>query len=205
MNYSPLHILSAHFPSGKEFLNTDHFFSYDLDLFGEGSLFQYVNRTATQSGKQKLAAWFMNPPFQQNEILKKQQAIKELSNLPGWRLQFQADGQLFEETAQMSREIKSWSEMELTLENSQRTKWLINIIPAVTLLAVIPAALGITNFFIWFMVFLQWTMLYFYGKRINEYFKFFGRKSELLGKYMQLLHQIEGTEFSSRSICRNCI
>lgn len=186
-----------HFPNGGEFLNTDHFFSYDLDLFGDGSLFQFVNRTATQSGKQKLAGWFMNPPFQQDEIRKKQHAIKELSEMPAWRLQFLADGQLFEETEQMSREIRSWSEMELTLQNSTRTKWLINIIPALTLLSIIPAALGMTNFFIWLMVFLQWTILYFYGKRINEYFKFFGRKSELFEKYMQLLHQIEETEFKS--------
>ena len=187
----------AHFPNGKEFLNTDHFFSYDLDLFGDGSLFQFLNRTATQSGKQKLAGWLMNPPFQQNEIRKKQQAVKELSEMPDWRLQFLADGQLFEETEQMNREIRSWSEMELTLKNSTRTQWLINIVPALTLLAIIPAALGISNFFIALMVLLQWTILYFYGKRINEYFKFFGRKSELLEKYMQLLQKVEEEKFQS--------
>ena len=108
----------GHFPNGREFLDTDHFFSYDLDLFGEGSLFQFVNRTTTQSGKQKLAGWFMNPPFQRDEILKKQEAISELSEIPEWRLQFLADGQLFEETEQMSHEIRSWSKMELTLKNS---------------------------------------------------------------------------------------
>ena len=187
----------THFPNGKEFLDTDHFFSYDLDLFGDGSLFQFVNRTATQSGKQKLAGWFMNPPFQKSEILKKQQAIKELSEMPDWRLQFRADGQLFEETEQMSREIRSWSEMELTLQNSTRTKWLINIIPSLTLLSIVPAVLGITNLFIWVMVLLQWAILFFYGKRVNEYFRFFGRRSDLLEKYMQLLNNVENINFQS--------
>lgn len=187
----------AHFSGGEGFLDTDHFFSYDLDLFGEGSLFQFINRTSTQSGKQRLAGWFMNPPFQKEEILKKQLAVKELSEMQEWRLQFQADGQLFEETIDMSHEIKSWSALELILKNGQRTKWLINLVPVLTFLAVIPAAIGYSNLFIWVMILAQWMILFFYGKRINEYFKFFGRKSVLLEKYMQLLQQIEEKDFQS--------
>ena len=39
---------------GSEFLNPKHFYSYDIDLFGKGSFFQYCNRTATVEGKYKL-------------------------------------------------------------------------------------------------------------------------------------------------------
>ncbi len=187
----------AHFQTGEEFLDTNHFFSYDLDLFGGGSLFQFINRTATQNGKRKLAGWLMNPPFRKQEILKKQEAVKELSGMPEWRLQFQADGQLFNETEQISKEIKSWSAMEMELKNSVRAKWLINIVPALTLLAIVPAALGISNIFIWLMVLIQWGIFFSYGKKVNEYFKFFGRKSELLEKYMQLLQEIETKDFQS--------
>ena len=88
----------SHFKNGEEFLNTDHFFSYDLDLFGEGSLFQFINRTSTISGQQKLAGWFINPSLQKDEIEKKQDAIRELSEIPEWRLNFLANGKIFEET-----------------------------------------------------------------------------------------------------------
>lgn len=39
------------FEDGKEFIDPTHLYSYDLDLFGNKSLFQYINRTSTYSGK----------------------------------------------------------------------------------------------------------------------------------------------------------
>jgi hypothetical protein len=63
----------SHFKDGAKYLNTDHFFSYDLDLFGEGSLFQFINRTSSISGQQKLAGWLIQPPIQKEEIAKKQE------------------------------------------------------------------------------------------------------------------------------------
>lgn len=39
------------FDNGEEFINPSHLYTYDLDVFGEHSLFQYINRTATQPGK----------------------------------------------------------------------------------------------------------------------------------------------------------
>ena len=187
----------SHFENGKEFLDTDHFFSHDLDLFGEGSVFQFINRTATKSGRQKLADWLINPSIQKEHISKKQEAIRELSIIPNWRLHFLANGQLFEETDEMSREIKSWSAMNLELKRASGVKWLIILIPGLTLLSVVPSILGISNLFLLLMIFSQWLLIYFFWKRITQFFRFFGRKSELLAKYMQLLQFIENREFQS--------
>ncbi|MFW5831126.1 MAG: MutS-related protein [Prolixibacteraceae bacterium] len=185
----------SHFENGKEFLNTDHSFSYDLDLFGEGSLFQFINRTATQSGRQKLAGWLQNPSFQKSEILKRQGAIDELSQIPNWRLYFLANGLLFKETKELSEEVKNWSAAKLKLEKPKRIKWIINLIPALTLLAIIPAVLGITNLAFYVMILVQWILLAKYRKTISLYFDYFGRKSQLVEKYMQLLQFIEDWEF----------
>jgi hypothetical protein len=185
------------FKNGSSFLNTDHFFSYDLDLFGEGSLFQFINRTSTISGQEKLAGWFINPPLQKSVILKKQEAVKELSKMPEWRLNFLANGKMFEETTEMFNEILQWSDLELKLSKVQSIRWSLVFIPLLTMISLVPAFLGLTNIFIYSMVFFQWLLLYFSWKTITEYFKFFGRKSELLSKYMELLRIIEKTEFES--------
>ena len=66
----------SHFQNGKEFLDTNHFFSYDLDLLGEGSLFQFLNRTSTINGKQLLAKWLTHPSTKKEEIDKKQKSIE---------------------------------------------------------------------------------------------------------------------------------
>ena len=49
------------FDGAPEKSSAEHSFSLDLDLFGNHSLFQSVNRTVTFMGKEKLAGWFMQP------------------------------------------------------------------------------------------------------------------------------------------------
>ena len=191
----------SHFKNGSEYLNTDHFFSYDLDLFGEGSLFQFINRTSTISGQQKLAGWLIKPPIQKEEIAKKQDAIRELSQIPEWRLNFLANGQMFEETIELHNEIISWADQDLKFKNADSVKWILFVIPLLTLISLVPAVLGVTNLFAWIMVITQWIFLYFFSKQIKQYFQFFGRKSELLSKYMQLLQFIEEKEFKSVLLC----
>jgi hypothetical protein len=187
----------SHFKNGAEFLNTDHFFSYDLDLFGEGSLFQFINRTSTLSGREKLAGWLINPSLQKNEIAKKQEAIRELSQIPEWRLHFLANGKMFKESKEMHDEILSWSGLDLKLKNAALVKRLIFIVPALTFISLVPAVLGITNLFLWIFIFIQWIFLTIYWKQISDYFQFFGRKSELLSKYVSLLQYIEEKKFDS--------
>ena len=77
---------------GDQFKDPTHFYSYDIDLFGKGSFFQYLNRTTVKTGKEKLAAILCQNGI--NSIIEKQNAIKELSNLAKWRQQFSATGSL---------------------------------------------------------------------------------------------------------------
>lgn len=46
------------FDGGKEYIDPGHLYTFDLDIFGEHSLFQYINRTSTPVGKEHLAEWF---------------------------------------------------------------------------------------------------------------------------------------------------
>ena len=78
---------------------------------------------------------------------------------------------------------------------------MIVIIPVLTFISVIPAILGITNLFLWTLIFIQWIFLTIYWKQISDYFQFFGRKSELLSKYVSLLQFIEEKEFKSELLC----
>ena len=43
------------FDSGNEYIDPAHLYTYDLDVFGDYSLFQYINGTSTPVGKQQLA------------------------------------------------------------------------------------------------------------------------------------------------------
>jgi hypothetical protein len=186
-----------HFQNGKEFLDVEHFYAYDLDLFGEGSVFQFLNRTSTYGGKNRLADWLMHPLKNPKEIRKKQDAVAELSRIPEWRLEFLADGNLFDESEQLNTELMAWSETRLELGHAEVKKWLMRLIPVLTVLSLVPAVLGISNLFITFFILVQWALMSVFWKSIAYYFKFFGRKSDLLAKYTSLLSRIELAGFQS--------
>ncbi len=190
-----------HFPNGKEYLDTEHFYSYDLDIFGDGSLFQFLNRTTTLDGKNKLAGLLKSPLRKKSEIEQRQEAVRELAKIPEWRINFRAEGKLFEETEEVHKEIREWYDTNLSLKNPKKMAWTIRIVPLFTLLALIPAALGITNAFLVLFVLIQWLFTYFYRKQISSYYRIFGRKSELLSKYMALLELLEQKNFKATSLC----
>ena len=68
------------FPNGKEFVDPQHSYSHDLDLFGDESLFQYLNRCATRLGENELANNLTRLRFKKEEIVERQLAIRELGS-----------------------------------------------------------------------------------------------------------------------------
>ena len=70
------------FDGGKEWIDASHPFSLDLDVFGEHSLFQALNRTCTTFGKETLGHWLRHPLDKKEDIESRQQAIQELSKNP---------------------------------------------------------------------------------------------------------------------------
>ena len=63
--------------AGERFQPTQHLYSADLDLFGEGSLFELLGTCRTEGGKAVLARWMLAPAVP-DEILARQEAIREL-------------------------------------------------------------------------------------------------------------------------------
>lgn len=63
---------------GKQFIEQDHFYSQDFDLFGQKSLYQLLCSAQTQVGRETLARW-MKVPAAMEEIRQRQDAISELT------------------------------------------------------------------------------------------------------------------------------
>lgn len=77
------------YDSGRQFVNDKHFYTSDLDIFGDASLFQLMNRSSTSFGNEKLIDW-LSVPAGKTEILSRQSAAVELSAKNDWKLSFQA-------------------------------------------------------------------------------------------------------------------
>ena len=76
LNYKDLH--NNLYDNGLVFLEKDHVYANDLDLFGENSIFHFINRCFSSYGCKCLANWLMNSAAS-DEILERQASISELS------------------------------------------------------------------------------------------------------------------------------
>lgn len=83
--------------SGKEYLNDESAQAIDLDLFGKASLYQYICVAHTSRGKNILSEYLCNLNPQKNIILKRQEAVKELSEKKEFSIHIQTLSNLIEE------------------------------------------------------------------------------------------------------------
>lgn len=78
---------------GEEFIDHNHPFISDLDVFGNNSIFQYINTTATNGGQMLLADLLkLKIKFSKKEIKLRQEAIKELSEKLEYRQNLFVEG-----------------------------------------------------------------------------------------------------------------
>lgn len=63
---------------GSRYHEPEHLYAADLDLFGPGSCFQYLNAARTQLGQLELANW-LKAPAEHSEIISRQGAIADLA------------------------------------------------------------------------------------------------------------------------------
>ena len=71
--------------NGEEYINSEHSFSNDLDLFGTGSLFQMINMTATYSGRKNLSDMLVTP-LKTGKMLSKNYHISSYSDIGFWHV-----------------------------------------------------------------------------------------------------------------------
>lgn len=64
---------------GQEFVDVNHHYSSDLDIVGNKSLFQFLNSTHTYHGRIMFANDLLNANYSKEEIINRQEAVKELS------------------------------------------------------------------------------------------------------------------------------
>ncbi|NQX81518.1 MAG: DNA mismatch repair protein [Flavobacteriaceae bacterium] len=97
------------FENGIEYSNSKHLNSFDLDVFGDESLFQNMNRTSTHIGKEKLSELLQNK-LEEHEILENQEVIKELSGKTKWRQYLSALAKISGDNSENYNKLISWSE-----------------------------------------------------------------------------------------------
>ena len=184
-----------HLDSGEEFVNPTHYYSNDIDLFGVGSFFQFANRTVTVEGKKQLANAFTENSI--DEIVEKQNTIKELATKVKWRQHFSALASLIT-TKDNSGFITGWVRNYTPVLSKTLSK--IQIIFSVISLTLIGlVSFGIVPFsilLIWFFIGLFISARFL--KKTGNLYADTDKVRETFKQYHVLLNEIEKEGFSSK-------
>ena len=70
--------------AGQEYHDCEHIYARDLDLFGEGSLFEMICTARTRIGERTVADWLKSPALSQL-IRERQESVQELTPLLDYR------------------------------------------------------------------------------------------------------------------------
>lgn len=180
------------FDDGEEFVNPAHPYTYDLDVFGAHSLFQYINRTCTEPGKRLLAEWLGKHLEKKEDILKRQAAVRELAPELQFRQRFRILGLLHKGKAADETELKAWAASPSVFRRNKFLRVLPAIIASANVICVLLIVAGYLPASIWGAI---WTCFvtasFAFTGKITRMQAVYGKKLQILGTYAGLLRLME--------------
>lgn len=189
------------FPTGQTYSDPTHPYASDLDLFGEDSLFQHLNRTVTAQGTRLLAHWLLHLSKETLIIKRRQQAVAELSELPAWCQQFRGAGQLNPTRDYDSELLRHWEEAPAFFPKPRSIRVWLYTLNCVTILSWI---LAFSSLFPWSLAlsfsFTQLLILTLYLKKINRYHRKLDLFLRTISNYLPLVRLLYQQTFTSTEL-----
>ncbi|HLN55429.1 MAG TPA: hypothetical protein VK207_05530, partial [Bacteroidales bacterium] len=145
--------LSA-FKPGNEYTDHSHDFSFDVDLFGNDSLFHYLNRTVTGYGRDLFAGWLAEPYKLSFTLYERQEIISELASKEEWRHRFMASGMNVPLDKDQIGKLTEWLGEKPLIESSPLRKVLIYLLPAFATAALFLLIAGVIHYSLFILVLL---------------------------------------------------
>lgn len=184
-------------PAGEEHHNPEHVYSQDIDLFGRGSFYQYLNRTALTSGSEQLSEMLLSNDIEGIEY--KQEAIKELSQIPEWRQRFGATASLVKTEISADVVVK-WLEGYKGFTPSF-IKMVSRSFSVISLLVMAAYFFNlIAGWWVFVALGIGLVITGKYVKKINMVSEHTGKIQSTFTQYARLLTQIEEQEFVSTTL-----
>ncbi len=189
------------FDGAKEMIDGEHSFSLDLDLFGDKSFFQSLNRTVTAQGKKLLAEWLMNPADKKEVVLSRQEVITELSKRQDLFQHFYTLGKINKEN---NKSIEILDKIRQDFDQSIANpvwKILTWIVPAIWVILIGCNSFGlIQEKWIGIYSIIAIIVAYWNSKQVMQLYNSVDKMENILKTYSSLIEVIENEEFTSSEL-----
>lgn len=190
----------SEFHNGEEHQLAGHPFALDMDLFGEKSIFQYLNRCSSVKGRKALADQLLFPFQDADKIRKRQAAVKELSELEEWRQNYWAQGQISHSESKLDVFL-DWIEHGERISISSALNILLYILPAIFVILALAGIVGLLPIVFAITVFIfNLVIVGFYLKRINSVHQQVGKIAQDLTAQTELIKLVENQAFKSSEL-----
>lgn len=185
---------------GSEFLNKNHPYSGDLDIFGKGSLFQWINTAGTYTGRQKLKDLLTSHTEDPRVIKKRQEAVDELASKLDWRQEFQAESMALADKINNPEQLIKWAKAKNAFFRKPYVKLLIRLIPVCTIfLAAVAFISDMVPFYIPILsLFIQILFLAMGFKEASELINLAEKYKDSIKSYYGMLKLLEDEQFESQ-------
>jgi DNA mismatch repair ATPase MutS len=186
------------FENGIEFNDFHHPYAYDLDIFGDHSLFQNLNRTATFIGKKTLGKQLLSL-LPNSKILDNQQAITELRDKFKWRQEFLALAKVGQDNETLYKTLLQWSVFN-SKPLSKGAVFISYFFPLLFLGSLLGYILSSNSIFLQYLGFLfvlNLSILGFFMKRIQMEIAHTDTITVIIAQYGLLVDKIETESFVS--------
>jgi hypothetical protein len=134
--------------TGDRFLEPEHLYSGDLNIFGSASLFQLMNETGTLLGEARLAAW-LRAPADPSALQPRQAAARELTPLIEFRQALIARAQLAAKKKADPSQFIEWAEHGVSIRQIRWARPLAWLVPLGTLALYILGRTGLVRDSLW--------------------------------------------------------
>lgn len=184
---------------GNEFKYKEHPYSEDLDIFGENSVFQWINSCKTFMGRICLKNKLVNPLKTSSDISMVQESLQELASDLKWRQLFQSEAMVIPSEPVNPEELYKWGEDRNELYIRTWFSLTIKLLPLITLTSMI---LSYTTSLIdlrlpYIMLLIQILLLFIDVKKRNTTFKNLYKHKNSITVYFKMLALIEEKNFKS--------
>ena len=189
------------FDGAAEETDPEHSFALDLDLFGDHSLFQSLNRTVTFGGRKKLAAWFKAPLDQSDAILRRQTAVRELAARPEHFQHFYTLGKMTQGKDEDYRNLARLSEGSAFFLNSRVWRILLWVVPSLWILMIAGNQLGFVSQS-WIGIYTVVAIIAAYARagQVAKLYAQVDKIDRILATYSDLIRTLENESFEAAEL-----
>ncbi|MEZ4906472.1 MAG: hypothetical protein R2771_02245 [Saprospiraceae bacterium] len=188
------------FGNGEKYKDSKHIYTSDLDIFGNYSIFNLINRTVTNEGENLLADKFKNIDF--SNIGNIQSIIKELSKYDKFKEDFLLSFFIESKNNEDNKDITNWFDVFqysfLKLKYLRPILYLISIITIATLLL----GFAFPDFWTYsaLLVAINFVIVIKFTQNVNKIHNHVSKQADLFKKYANIVKTINTQNFDTHYI-----